>query len=85
VVSASNTIDYAYRATDGSDGTALVCLQPFRGNLDNWDPALIDAPAGDRPVITAALCSCGSTANAPYCDGSGTCTDWPHPSRPASA
>ena len=33
----------------------------------------------------AALCSCGSTANAPYCDGSGTCADWPHPSRPASA
>jgi uncharacterized Fe-S cluster protein YjdI len=27
----------------------------------------------------AALCSCGSTANAPYCDGSGTCADWPHP------
>lgn len=29
----------------------------------------------------AALCSCGSTANAPYCDGSGTCADWPHPRR----
>ena len=27
----------------------------------------------------AALCSCGSTANAPYCDGAGTCADWPRP------
>ena len=27
----------------------------------------------------AALCSCGATANAPYCDGTGTCGEWPHP------
>jgi uncharacterized Fe-S cluster protein YjdI len=33
---------------------------------------------GERET-RAALCSCGSTANAPYCDGSGTCMDWPHP------
>lgn len=30
----------------------LVLLQHFRGNLDNWDPALIDALAADRRVIT---------------------------------
>jgi pimeloyl-ACP methyl ester carboxylesterase len=29
-----------------------VALQHFRGNLDNWDPALIDALAADRRVIT---------------------------------
>ena len=29
----------------------------------------------------ATLCSCGSTAIAPYCDGSGTCADWPRPRR----
>ena len=33
---------------------------------------------GERE-LRAALCSCGSTANAPYCDGQGTCADWPHP------
>jgi pimeloyl-ACP methyl ester carboxylesterase len=27
-------------------------LQHFRGNLDNWDPALIDALATDRRVVT---------------------------------
>jgi pimeloyl-ACP methyl ester carboxylesterase len=30
----------------------LVLLQHFRGNLDNWDPALIDALASGRRVIT---------------------------------
>ena len=30
----------------------LVLLQHFRGNLDNWDPALIDALAADRRVVT---------------------------------
>jgi pimeloyl-ACP methyl ester carboxylesterase len=29
-----------------------VLLQHFRGNLDNWDPALIDALATDRRVVT---------------------------------
>jgi uncharacterized Fe-S cluster protein YjdI len=35
----------------------------------------------DEHEIRAALCSCAGTANAPYCDGSGTCADWPHPRR----
>lgn len=52
VLSASNGVDYAYRATGASDGTPLVTLQHFRGNLDNWDPALIDALAAGRRVIT---------------------------------
>src|SRR6478735_11760784 len=51
VVSASNGIDYAYRQVGG--GTpALVLLQHFRGNLDNWDPALVDALAHNRRVVT---------------------------------
>ena len=51
VVSAANGIDYAYRQV--SEGTpALVLLQHFRGNLDNWDPALVDALARDRRVVT---------------------------------
>jgi pimeloyl-ACP methyl ester carboxylesterase len=29
-----------------------VTLQHFRGNLDNWDPALVDALANGRPVVT---------------------------------
>ena len=51
VVSAANGIDYAYREI--GDGTPpVVLLQHFRGNLDNWDPALIDALASTRRVVT---------------------------------
>ena len=52
VVTASNGVDYAYRTAGDSDATPLVALQHFRGNLDNWDPALIDALARERRVIT---------------------------------
>ncbi len=52
VLSAGNGVDYAYRATGASDAPPLVALQHFRGNLDNWDPALIDALAVGRQVIT---------------------------------
>ena len=49
-ISAANGIDYTYRAL--ADGTVpLVLLQHFRGNLDNWDPALIDLLAAHRRVI----------------------------------
>jgi pimeloyl-ACP methyl ester carboxylesterase len=51
MVSAANGIDYAYRQV-GEGTPALVLLQHFRGNLDNWDPALVDALAHDRRVVT---------------------------------
>ena len=53
LVSAVNGIDYVYRDSGGGEGTVpLVLLQHFRGNLDNWDPALIDALAQARRVVT---------------------------------
>ncbi len=53
VVSGANGIDYAYRDVgDGGGGPPLVLLQHFRGNLDNWDPALIDALSAGRRVVT---------------------------------
>jgi pimeloyl-ACP methyl ester carboxylesterase len=52
-VSGANGIDYVYRDTgQGGVGLPLVLLNHFRGNLDNWDPALIDALAASRRVIT---------------------------------
>jgi pimeloyl-ACP methyl ester carboxylesterase len=51
-VSAANGVDYAYRDTGGEDEVPLVLLQHFRGNLDSWDPALIDALAPNRRVVT---------------------------------
>ena len=63
VVSAVNGIDYAYRDTGGHDGAApLVLLQHFRGNLDSWDPALIDALAASRRVITVDNAGVGGSA-----------------------
>jgi len=54
LVRAANGIDYAYRDTGpGASGSVpLVLFQHFRGNLDSWDPALIDALASARRVIT---------------------------------
>ena len=67
VLSASNGVDYAYRTTGASPATALVTLQHFRGNLDNWDPALIDALASRRRVVTfdnrGVAASSGRTPN----------------------
>jgi pimeloyl-ACP methyl ester carboxylesterase len=49
-IRAHNAIDYAYLDLGVSE-VPLVFLQHFRGNLDNWDPALIDALAADRRVV----------------------------------
>jgi pimeloyl-ACP methyl ester carboxylesterase len=49
-VTAENGIEYAYRDF-GAGNVPLVLLQHFRGSLDNWDPALIDALASERRVV----------------------------------
>jgi len=59
-VAADNAIEYAYR--DLGDGDVpLVLLQHFRGNLDNWDPALVDAFAADRRVVAFDNVGVGAT------------------------
>jgi pimeloyl-ACP methyl ester carboxylesterase len=68
LVSAANGVDYAYRDTGGGEGAMpLVLLQHFRGNLDNWDPALIDALAarGRRVVTFDNAGGGGSTGTTP--------------------
>src|SRR5215475_9419027 len=50
-VEAENGIAYAYRDL-GESKVPLVLFQHFRGNLDNWDPALIDGLAATHRVIT---------------------------------
>ena len=49
-VGAADGFDYAYRDV-GSGTVPLLLLQHFRGNLDNWDPALVDALASGRRVV----------------------------------
>jgi pimeloyl-ACP methyl ester carboxylesterase len=44
-------IRFAYRQLGPSPGTPLVLLQHFSGNIDAWDPTVVNALAADRPVI----------------------------------
>jgi pimeloyl-ACP methyl ester carboxylesterase len=46
-----NGLRYAYRTLGPSTGTPLVFCQRFRGTMDDWDRAVIDAIAAERPVI----------------------------------
>jgi pimeloyl-ACP methyl ester carboxylesterase len=62
-ISAANGVRYAYRET-GSGQIPLVLLQHFRGNLDNWDPALVDGLAVDHRVITFDNAGVGGSSGA---------------------
>ena len=44
-------VTFAYRRVGPDTGTPLVLLQHFRGNMDNWDPAVVDGLATRRPVV----------------------------------
>jgi pimeloyl-ACP methyl ester carboxylesterase len=52
-VEAGRGITYTYRrfGSTGPETAPLLFLQHFRGNLDNWDPLLVDAIATEREVI----------------------------------
>ncbi|KAB7753184.1 MULTISPECIES: alpha/beta fold hydrolase [Mycobacteriaceae] len=59
---------FAYRRIGNPSVTLppLVLLQHFRGNLDYWDPALLDVLAADREVLTVDLRGVGgSTGTTP--------------------
>jgi pimeloyl-ACP methyl ester carboxylesterase len=62
-VSAESGIEYAYRDA-GQGDVPLVALQHFRGNLDNWDPALLDALAAARRVVAFNNAGVASTTGA---------------------
>ena len=52
-IEAASGVTFAYRRFGNAETAALplVCCMHFRGNLDNWDPALVDALAEQREVI----------------------------------
>ena len=60
VIHAENGIAYAYREI-GTGTVPLVLLQHFRGNLDNWDPRLVDGLASQRRVIAFDNVGVGAT------------------------
>lgn len=41
----------AARETGPAGGIPLVLLQRFRGTMDDWDPAFLDAISADRRVV----------------------------------
>jgi pimeloyl-ACP methyl ester carboxylesterase len=58
-------VDFAHRRLGRAAEVPLVLLQHFRGNLDNWDPALIDALATDREVILVDYPGVGASSGEP--------------------
>jgi pimeloyl-ACP methyl ester carboxylesterase len=54
-------VEFAYRRFGRPGELPLVMLQHFRGNLDNWDPALTDALAAEREVILVDYPGVGSS------------------------
>ena len=50
-VTGANGVEYCYRQL-GPDTRPVIFFQHFRGNLDNWDPALVDGFAANRRVVT---------------------------------
>ena len=57
----ANNIAYAYRRLGPLGGRPLVLLQHFRGNLENWDPDLIDDLSTSRDVIVFDNVGVGAT------------------------
>ena len=66
LVSAPDGVDYAYRDA-GQGELPLILLQHFRGNLDSWDPALVDDLAAARRVVAFDNAGVGgSTGTTPH-------------------
>jgi pimeloyl-ACP methyl ester carboxylesterase len=59
-------VDFAYRRFGRPTGLPLILLQHFRGNLDNWDPALTDALAAEREIILVDYPGVGSSTGEPH-------------------
>jgi pimeloyl-ACP methyl ester carboxylesterase len=53
IIEAGNGVKYAYRrfGFSSSGYPPLVLLQHFRGNMENWDPLLVDTLSQHREVI----------------------------------
>jgi pimeloyl-ACP methyl ester carboxylesterase len=61
-------VRYAYRELGKAEhggSTPLVFLHRFRGTLDDWDPAFIDAVAEHRHVILFSDAAVGSSTGTP--------------------
>jgi pimeloyl-ACP methyl ester carboxylesterase len=62
---AADGVSYAYRRFGGASEVPLLMLQHFRGNIDNWDPAFVDALAAEREVILVDYAGVSSSTGLP--------------------
>ncbi|HEY6762764.1 MAG TPA: alpha/beta hydrolase [Baekduia sp.] len=58
-------VTFAYRRFGRPGAAPLVCLQHFRGNIDNWDPAFTDGLAQEREVVLVDPPGVGGSTGAP--------------------
>src|ERR1700689_3610924 len=61
----TNGVRYAYRRFGSGNKPPLLCLQHFRGGLDNWDPQVTDGLAEGRSVILFNNAGVASSGGAP--------------------
>jgi pimeloyl-ACP methyl ester carboxylesterase len=76
-IDAADGIRYAYRRFGDAttDAVPLLFLQHFRGNLDNWDPDLVDAIAERREVILVDYAGVGGSSGRPRTDVTASAQD----------
>ena len=58
----ANAITFAYRRWGTPEATPIVLTQHFRGNMDNFDPAITDALAAGREVVLFDNAGVGSSS-----------------------
>lgn len=58
----AGAIRFAYRRFGSPSGVPLVFFQHFRGNMDNYDPAITDALAAGREVVLFDNTGVGGTS-----------------------
>ncbi|MCU1682778.1 MAG: alpha/beta hydrolase fold protein [Amycolatopsis sp.] len=76
-INAADGVRYAYRRFGNAttDAVPLLFLQHFRGNLDNWDPHLVDAIADQREVILVDYAGVGGSNGHPRTDVTASAQD----------
>ncbi|MDR2378096.1 MAG: (4Fe-4S)-binding protein [Bifidobacteriaceae bacterium] len=71
--------EFTDRARESERGHAPATVRTADGEPLWLEGEVLIADNGkELPETRAALCRCGSTANGPFCDASGPCTDWRH-------
>jgi pimeloyl-ACP methyl ester carboxylesterase len=76
-IKAADGVRYAFRRYGNPDTSAvpLLMLQHFRGNIDGWDPQLVDTLAQEREVILLDYAGVGGSGGALRTDIEGMAQD----------